>query len=111
MKKSIFILGVMLSGILVTTILSCEENPSETCVQDEICTAVFVDACCDDNDICVYKYNGNEYTEDEYDQLVIDTGCGSAKSAGTEDNITNVVARLKALMARVKEQIRSNRQN
>jgi hypothetical protein len=101
MKKSIFLLSVILLGILVTTIYSCELDPKETCSEDVICEEQTATACCDENNVCVYKYNGQEYTVDQLDQLEEDMGCPSVKSAGTEGDLTYVVARLKALMARV----------
>jgi hypothetical protein len=104
MKKSFFLLSVILSGIIATTIFSCTQDPKETCSQDEICTAKSATVCCTDNN-CVYKINGKEYTD--VDEAAIALGCGSSKaglkSSGQENDLTDVVARLKALMARVQE--------
>ncbi len=41
----------------------CGED-EETCEEDEICT-VSVSVCCDDNDVCTYTYDGEEYSESE----------------------------------------------
>jgi hypothetical protein len=109
MKKSFSLLSVILSGILVTTFFSCTETPKETCEQDEICTEKFVTACCTDS-VCVYKYNGHEYTEDQIGQLADDLGCTTKKalkSAGQEDDLSAVVTQLKALMIRVQERTKS----
>jgi hypothetical protein len=112
MKKSISLLSAVLAGILVTTIFSCQDTPKETCLQDEFCTSKMVTACCDDNNVCVYKYNGKEYTEDEKDQLAIDLGCGTGKGAlkstGQVDDYSDIVAQLKALMNKVKGLTRSS---
>jgi hypothetical protein len=107
MKKSIFLLSVVLSGILVTTIYNCSEDPKETCTQDEICTAKFVDACCTDNE-CVYKYDGKEYTN--VDDAAIAMGCESAtlKSAGGGCDLKDVIAKLEALMARARHNAKLN---
>jgi hypothetical protein len=109
MKKSISLLSVILLGILVTMIFSCKKDSKETCQQDEICTEKFVTACCTDS-VCVYKYNGHEYTEDQVGQLADDLGCTSKKalkSTGEEDDLSDVVSQLKALMSRVQNLTKS----
>jgi hypothetical protein len=107
MKKPISLLSAILFGILATTIFSCQDTAKETCKQDEICTAKSVTACCTDNN-CVYKYNGKEYTEDQVSQLAKDLGCPAAvsvsKSAGNEDDLSDVVNQLQALMKSVQEE-------
>ncbi len=106
MKKTIYLLGVVLLGILVTTLYKCETDPEETCQQDEICEAKFVTACCTQNE-CVYKFNGKEYAEDEIDQLAIDLGCEPSavilKSGIQENDLSGVIEQLKALMSSVQE--------
>jgi hypothetical protein len=111
MKKSSFLLFVIFAGILVTALLSCQDDPKETCLQDEFCTSKMVTACCDDNNVCVYKYNGKEYTEDEKDQLALDLGCGNVKNAlksgGQTNDLSEIVAQLKALMTKVHDLTKS----
>jgi len=111
MKKSIFLLSVILLGIIVTTLYNCTKDSKETCSQDEICAAKFVTSCCTDTTDCVYKYNGKEYKENQIGQLEIDLGCGTSgivlKSAGKADELSEVIIRLKALMAKVKEQTKA----
>jgi hypothetical protein len=106
MKKKIFLLSFIFLGILIATYYSCETDPEETCEQDEICEGQFVTACCTETE-CVYKYNGKEYTEDQLDQLAEELGCGAAvgvlKSGSQEDDLSAVIEKLKALMARVRE--------
>ena len=106
MKKAIYLLSVVLLGILITTWYSCEEDPEETCFQDEICPAKFVTACCTETE-CVYKYGGKEYTEDQLDELAEDLGCGASaialKSGSQEDDLSWVIEQLKALMDRAKK--------
>ena len=102
MKKIFYFLSAATLGTLLTVWYSCEKDPEESCKQDEICEAKFVTACCTDND-CVYKYNGNEYTEDQVDQLAIDLGCTTAvslKSADADEDLAGVIEQLKALMAK-----------
>ncbi len=112
MKKAIFLLSMILVGILVITYYSCETDPKETCEQDEYCDAQLVTICCTDNE-CIYKYNGKEYAEDQEDQLAIDMGCSTAvvlKDSESQDNyLSNVIARLKAQMDRVRQRVSSRR--
>jgi hypothetical protein len=112
MKKTISLLSVIILGILATFIYSCEEDSKETCQQDEICTAKLVTYCCTDS-ICVYKYDGKEYSEDNQAQLLKDMGCastaGKLKSADGECSIEEVVARLNALRARVEVLVNSKK--
>ena len=107
MKKTIFLLSFVFLAVLVTTYYSCETDPEEVCLQDEICEGQFVTACCTEDDECVYKYNGKEYTEDQLDQLAEELGCASAvgvlKSGSQEDELSAVKEQLKALMSRVRE--------
>lgn len=80
---------------------SCEEDEKETCKQDEICEAKSVTACCT-GDVCVYKFNGKEYAEDELTQLTIDLGCGTASASLKSDDNVQIINRLKSLMQEVK---------
>jgi hypothetical protein len=109
MKKSIYLLSAILLGILTVVIYSCEKDSKETCSQDEICAAKLVTYCCTDS-LCVYKYNGKEYTLDEEGQLLKDMGCTSAinqsKSTSGECTLEEVVARLNTLRAKVEEQLK-----
>ena len=63
------------------TLISCEEEPVESCSLEEFCTNS-VTTCCTASS-CVYKYGGKEYPESELDQLVDDLGCtaGGARVA------------------------------
>jgi hypothetical protein len=112
MKKTFYLLSVILLGILVTTWYSCEAVPEETCEQDEICENKFVTACCTENE-CVYKYNGKEYTEDQIDQLAEDLGCGTSavvlKSGSQENDLSGVIGQLKTLMGRVQKRIKAGK--
>jgi hypothetical protein len=105
MKKSIYLLFLIVLGITTTIIYSCNKDSKETCTQDEICTSKFVDACCT-NDVCVYKYDGKEYTEAEVSQLAIDLGCGGGGAfKSTENDLKAIISKLKVLMSREKGQI------
>lgn len=103
MKKTIYLLGAVLVGFIVTTWVSCEKDPEESCFQEEICTDVNVTACCDANDVCVYKYNGKEYGEDEMAQLIEDTGCAVAYSPMDLKAAKSAIAdQLKALLEKAR---------
>lgn len=102
MKKKYFIVAVVLTSIIAGVIYSCNEDSKESCLQDEICD-ITVTACCDDNDVCTYKYNGKDYPEDQYDQLLEDMGCPSA-SAGKISEKNNLIFQLKTLILRAREQ-------
>lgn len=108
MKKSVYLLSFLFSGILVTTaIFSCEEdtNEDETCQKDEICEAKYATVCCTD-DGCVYKIDGKEYTDIDDAEIALGCSVGMVKSAGGDND---VVTRLKDLMRRVQEQHKSNK--
>jgi hypothetical protein len=103
MKKTIFLIAVLFITVLAATWYSCgDTNPLETCEQDEICTDKYVTACCTNN-VCVYKYNGNVYTENQLDDLATELGCSSVKSAGEDDDMSGVINSLKALLDRVRK--------
>jgi hypothetical protein len=106
MKRSCKLLPVIFFGIFLTTI-SCKEISKESCEQDAICESKEVTACCTAG-VCVYKYNGKVYTEDEKDQLAIDLGCSSKKSANYGNDLVQINNRLTVLMNRVKCVTRSN---
>ena len=107
----IFLSAVIICAVIVVW-YSCESDPEESCKQDEICTDKFVTACCTESE-CVYKYNGKEYTEDQIDQLAKDLGCSTAmvlKGTEAQDNdLSEVIARLRALMDRVHESVASGK--
>jgi hypothetical protein len=110
MKRIYFFISVIFFGILASTIYSCTEDSKETCEPDEYCDAKTVTVCCT-GDVCVYKYDGKEYTEDEIQQVYDDLGCSPAsasKLTGTGDGLTDVFAQLKAQMKRVKERAKSS---
>ncbi|UCH13371.1 MAG: hypothetical protein JSV22_09665 [Bacteroidales bacterium] len=106
MKKAIYLISIAFLGILITTWYSCEEDPEETCFQDEICANIYVTACCTENE-CVYKYNGKEYDEDQEVELLQDTGCTTAvvalKSESLDDDLAGLIEKLRALMDRAKK--------
>jgi hypothetical protein len=106
MKKTILLLSAILSVIMVTTWYSCETDPEEVCEQDEICEAKLVTACCI-GDVCVWKYNGKEYTEDQLGDLANELGCAAVSAEldpeSQKSALSGVFDQLKALMARVRE--------
>ena len=111
MKKTILLLCVIFSGILVATWYACESDPEEYCEQDLICEE-YVTVCCT-GDVCVYKFDGKEYpdTDEGVNQLAEDMGCGTT-SIVTEDgilkkNFSGIIDQLKAFMNRVRESARS----
>jgi hypothetical protein len=106
MKRSCKLLPIVFFGIFLA-IISCKEISKESCEQDAICESKEVTACCTAG-VCVYKYNGKVYTEDEKDQLAIDLGCSSAKSAGHENDLAQINKRLTALMDKVRCRTKSN---
>ncbi len=111
MKKTVYLLIAILFGILVINYYSCETDPEEVCLQDEICADHFVTACCTEDGKCVYKYNGKEYTEDQLDELESDLGCSAAigflKTESQKDDSSAVIEKLKALMSRVKKKCKA----
>jgi hypothetical protein len=111
-KKKIVLSSAVLLGFFLTIWYSCEPDPKETCLQDEICQ-VTVTACCDDNNVCVYKYNGKEYTEDQLGDLANELGCVAVRveeeSISQKTAVSEVVEELKALMSRVRERTHSTK--
>lgn len=107
MKKIIFIFAALTITFVAVHLYSCEDDPKETCKQDEFCDAKMVTTCCTDND-CVYKYNGVEYTESEEDDLAEILSCtvpsAGLKSGNLEDETAEIKARLRALMAKTRAQ-------
>jgi hypothetical protein len=106
----------ILTGVFITTWYACEDDPEETCLQDEICDFKFVTICCtveNDEEVCVYKYDGNEYpdTEAGLAQVAELLGCESAtayaKAAGDEK--LDVRQALEDLMNRVKAELKSKK--
>lgn len=105
MKKSLYLIPVILIGIFIAG-TSCKEVSKESCENDTICAAKEVTACCTAG-VCVYKYNGKVYTEDQKSQLATDLGCASQKSAYAENDLIEIKNRLTALMNRVQCKARS----
>ena len=106
MKKKLFIpFLVILTSVFALT-LSCDEDPQESCEEEEICDGKDVIACCtsdSDGDItCVYKYNGKEYKESEIDDLADDLGCTSSISKTYKEDIAQIVTSLENLMDKVR---------
>jgi hypothetical protein len=108
MKRKVYLLLAVLTVGVAATWYSCETDPEETCLQDEFCD-IPVTACCDDNDVCVFKYNGKEYpdTDEGMAQLLEDLDCVATieKLESVEQKSANaeIVDRLKNLMSRVRE--------
>jgi hypothetical protein len=106
MKKIISSLFIVLLGIMFAVVYNCSKDTKESCQQDEICPSKDVTACCTDT-VCVYKYNGKEYTEDQMAELEHDLGCSvkeGVKSASYESDLKELGIRLKALMDRVRKE-------
>ena len=107
MKKSIFILLAIFTGVIIALNTGCKDDPKETCEQDEICEGEpEVTLCCTDGADCYWTYNGTEYpdTDAGLDQLYDDLGCAStAKSALEGDSKDYIMAKLLALRDRVVE--------
>ncbi|MBT32242.1 MAG: hypothetical protein CMO01_21480 [Thalassobius sp.] len=104
MKKSNFFKLLFVFAAIIIGLNSCdsEEDPVQSCSQDEICTSKNVTACCDDTS-CTYEYNGKEYQESELDQLAEDLGCttsGGRYAAGSE--MGELKSRLLDLIAKAK---------
>jgi hypothetical protein len=98
MKKSLFLLVIVLFGIIMT-VIRCQDKAKDTCQQDTICESKEVTACCTDT-VCVYKFDGKEYKESQMNELAIALGCPSAKSTDQAGDLASVSKRLKALMDR-----------
>jgi hypothetical protein len=104
MKNKYFYLSIIFSVVMTTVaIISCKSDSKESCLQDEICD-VSVTACCDDNEVCTYKYNGKEYAEDDYDQLLKDMGCATSSMGRVTDN-NDLVLKLKGLISKVRKEM------
>ena len=100
MKKPIYLLAAVLLGIMVTTWYSCEGDPEESCFQDEICEGQEVTACCTE-DVCVFTYNGKDYTEDEKAQLIEDLGCAPVGLLKSSD-MSALYNRLNEILAKAR---------
>ena len=86
MKAINFFIMIITISLLSITFTNCGETDNESCKQDEICTGKNVTSCCTSDNVCVFKYNGKEYTEDQVDLLADDLGCtgGGARVAAAE---------------------------
>jgi len=114
MKKKNFLVWTILLGIFVVTWYGCETDPEETCEQEVICEEKSVTYCCTEGE-CVYKFNGKEYTDDQIDELAEDMGCSTAvsilKSGVQVKDYSEIIAKLKALKAKVQEKVNSQHSN
>jgi len=107
MKKGLLFLGVLFIGGVIAFSTGCEEDPEESCQQDEICTLEngemgTVTACCTDGEDCYFTYNGKKYpdTDEGVADLIKDLGCVSLtkKSTKPENGYDYVKARLESLL-------------
>ncbi|NOQ27379.1 MAG: hypothetical protein GQ564_18610 [Bacteroidales bacterium] len=107
MKKSFFILSMLLFGVMLATYTSCEEDPVEACEQDEICEGEpEVTLCCTDGEDCYWTYNGDSYpdTDAGVNSLYDNLGCASSKKSASYDQEKNeIIIKLLALRDRVIE--------
>ena len=107
MDKKIISSAFIALSICFGLLISCQDDSGsdETCSQDEICTAKLVTVCCTD-DVCVFKYNGKEYADDEEDQLAIDLGCSSyvPKDELFKVDVASLKMRLHELMESVRKE-------
>ena len=115
MKKRVFFLSAILFGIYAITWYSCETDPEEVCEQENnICAEQTepVTYCCSEGD-CYYQFNGQNYTDNELDQLAEDLGCAVAivllKSGEEVKDYSEVIAKLEALRARVLTKVNSKK--
>jgi len=106
MLKKVSYLSLAIAVIFALTLVSCEEDPEETCGFDDFCE-VEITSCCTD-ETCVYKYNGKEYADTEAGrkQLIDDIGCSATaidfKSAQEDD--AEMERQLKAFLERVRDE-------
>ncbi|UZR97366.1 hypothetical protein [Chondrinema litorale] len=104
MKKSNFFKLLFVFAAIIIGLNSCdsEEDPVESCSQDEICTAKNVTACCDETS-CTYEYDGKEYQESELDQLAEDLGCTTSGGRyAANSDLEEVKLQLLDLVARAR---------
>lgn len=89
------------------TLTNCgDDEPIEVCSNDNYCDDKSVTACCDENQQCVYKYNGKEYAEDEQDQLADDLGCsGTNARVDASAERAQLIAKLEALLERTRAMV------
>jgi hypothetical protein len=106
MKKSLYLLPAVLIGIFMA-VTGCQDKKKDSCEQDAICESKEVSACCTDT-VCVWKYNGKEYTKAELPQLAIDLGCPSSKAADQDNDLAQISKRLRDLMSRAQCHSKSN---
>ena len=99
MKRDFLLFTYLFIGCIVLIITSCEDDPTESCEQEEICEAKVVTACCTE-DRCVYKWDGKEYPEEDIDQLADDLGCAavSIKSTDYDSDMAAIINQLQILM-------------
>lgn len=101
MKKSIFIISMLLLGAVVALNTGCEEDPKESCEQDLFCdSTVEVTACCTDGADCYYTYNGQNYpdTQQGLQDLIAALDCTTTKSASLEEANEELGHRLQAML-------------
>jgi len=101
MKKSIFIISMLLAGAVIALNTGCEEEPKESCEQDLFCdNTVEVTACCTDGTDCYYTYNGQNYpdTQQGLQDLIEALDCTTTKSASLEEAYEELGFRLQAML-------------
>ena len=99
MRKNLFISTLFFIGLIMAISVSCETDPLEYCEQDDVCgDGVDVEVCCTDDggvQTCVWKYEGNEYTDVEDIMDVLGCASGSASLKSAVDGPTREEIRLK----------------
>jgi len=101
MKKSIFIIAMLVLGGIFALNTGCEEDPKESCEQDLFCeNTVEVTACCTDGADCYYTYDGQNYPDTDQGllDLIEALDCTTTKSASLEEANEDLVYRLQAML-------------
>ena len=88
-------------GLFVFTFSNCaEEEPLESCAQDEVCS-IAVTSCCT-VDGCVWKYDGKEYDESQESELADDLGCNSGGARVAAEQKAQLIHRLQTIMEKAR---------
>lgn len=105
MKKSVFIISVLMATLVAFSI-GCKKDPTEECVNQKFCDGVKdVTACCTDGADCVYTYNGIDYpdTDKGMADLLKALDCAKSKSEevggyeSLEDQLTAMLEKARQL--------------
>jgi len=87
---------LIVASCVALFLVSCEDDEEgSTCDIVEICEDNTTNLCCNDDQVCTYTFNGKDYSDDEYDDLVDDIACSAGSEAAISDKLLKAANRIK----------------